>query len=260
MLRSKKFWPEITARLYTPIFTVTMMNARNALKTKSSQLHEHQFGCEHDEQQCDNACRAEHRCSVCRKTRAETLVESAQQDKEDLCIDEGCPHHGTPHVCITRVAQPQLPPMDGEYKSAIAPYPKAPPVFILKEACNCRERQLLVALAENESLKAQIKDRSTETLYIPKAWYDTLKTERDKLRKKVYDLQLAFAVSDAPLPKEFEPDLPPTKRLHAYIDKALEALRKYRVRARNSQGVCAEDNRCPTCIKADALLSREKKD
>jgi hypothetical protein len=28
----------------------------------------------------------------------------AERPSEELCDDEGCPHHGTAHVCITRVA------------------------------------------------------------------------------------------------------------------------------------------------------------
>lgn len=31
----------------------------------------------------------------------------AQQPSADLCIDEGCPHHGTPHVCVN-----DLPPAE----------------------------------------------------------------------------------------------------------------------------------------------------
>lgn len=91
-----------------------------------------------------------------------------------------------------------------------------------------------------------------------------LEAERDKYKNKADQLRIAFVLSDAILPAEFEPTLPPTKRLHVYVDKALEVIREYREGSKH-QG-CTDlstwpfsgvDNRCPTCIKADALLAKE---
>ena len=84
--------------------------------------------------------------------------------------------------------------------------------------------------AENESLKAQLKERNnrgTGFLYVPKAQYDALKAERDKMLEVV---------------REY-------RRIHESCSKR-KPLR---------QGSHPYDFRCPTCIKADALLSRDTK-
>jgi hypothetical protein len=45
-------------------------------------------------------------------------------------------------------------------------------------------------------------------------------------REEVLETRLAFMLSDAILPEEFEPELPPTKRLHAYIANLHERMGK----------------------------------
>lgn len=50
--------------------------------------HTHEFHCEHDEQQCDRACRNDHRCRICHKTLAEVspLPEIASEPDEVKAI------------------------------------------------------------------------------------------------------------------------------------------------------------------------------
>lgn len=43
--------------------------------------------------------------------------------------------------------------------------------------------------------------------------------ELTEARRKLVESQLAFVLSDSILPPEFEPELPPTKRLHTYIER-----------------------------------------
>ena len=62
--------------------------------------HTHHFVCDTDQQQCmeDSDHRTPskyHKCTICGVSQ----FDAAQQVL--LCEDEGCPHHGTPHVCIS---------------------------------------------------------------------------------------------------------------------------------------------------------------
>lgn len=134
--------------------------------------------------------------------------------------------------------------------------------------------------AENESLKAQlaqweqsyksaVKGRQDfrSAMKLARKHQAVAEAERDKYKNEANQLRLAFVLSDAILPAEFEPTLPPTKRLHVYINKALEVIREYRDNASGhgcnceyfKDDTCEDDTRCPTCIKADALLTREEK-
>jgi len=45
----------------------------------------------------------EWKCGTCGRSHNSSRREAMPKSKaEQLCEDEGCPHHGTPHVCITK--------------------------------------------------------------------------------------------------------------------------------------------------------------
>lgn len=109
--------------------------------------------------------------------------------------------------------------------------------------------------AENESLKAQLEERNnrgTGFLYVPKAAYEVVKAERDLLRSEATENARIIGMSGS--------------REAAWLaerDKMLEVIREYRERLGRynhgldclGAGACGvTDDRCPICIKADALL------
>lgn len=132
-------------------------------------------------------------------------------------------------------AQPQLLPLDEKCKEEKRRLPESAPYGSFLECeLSCRERQLLSALAENESLKAQ---RATDAQIIDRYAKENLELigERD--------------------------------RAEAERDKLLEVVREYRKGGKH-QGCNdliewqfdGKDHRCPTCIKADALFLKEPKE
>jgi hypothetical protein len=68
-----------------------------------------------------------------------------------------------------------------------------------------------------ESL-AVFDQKMHERLTSAEAQVVQLKKQLERERTKRLELELAFALSDSGLPDDFEPDLPPTKRLYAYIE------------------------------------------
>jgi hypothetical protein len=68
-----------------------------------------------------------------------------------------------------------------------------------------------------ESL-AVFDQKMHERLTVAEARVAELMKQLERERTKRLELELAFALSDAALPDDFEPDLPPTKRLYAYIE------------------------------------------
>lgn len=84
---------------------------------------------------------------------------------------------------------------------------------------------------------------------------DTMKAERDNLRQDSPTSKQALAAIE---------QMERAEKAEAERDKALELIREYRMRERH-QGCYdlsawrfdGEDHRCPTCIKADALLKEE---
>jgi hypothetical protein len=56
--------------------------------------------------------------------------------------------------------------------------------------------------------------------------FAALKKKLEKEQKKRMETDLAFALSDSVLPADFEPDLPPTIRLHKFIEKQAGRIAK----------------------------------
>nr|DAF30649.1 MAG TPA: hypothetical protein [Caudoviricetes sp.] len=68
---------------------------------------------------------------------------------EELCIDEGCDHHGTPHICVTP-EPPVTPPGDDEQTVAgIPPLPVPPPVVVAPPVTEWDFPRLMTFLTEH---------------------------------------------------------------------------------------------------------------
>lgn len=72
--------------------------------------------------------------NVALTTYGEELDAEVTPPTEDLCVDEGCDHHGTPHICVT--PEPSVTPpgddfhTDEQTVAGIPPLPVPPPVVV----------------------------------------------------------------------------------------------------------------------------------
>lgn len=178
-----------------------------------------------------------------------------------------CPHcNGTREQCEDNEycqyrwpgpAQPQLPPLSAEtqaiFKQAEEHCAGTLWQLAYQEEVRERKEQLLSALAENESLKAELKDANFQ---------------HETYQKVATDAAFALGIAPDPETKEWVNvrAMDAEKEGRKYLverDQALEVVREYR----GSKGhedcfsliglVLNEteiDDRCPTCIKADAIL------
>jgi hypothetical protein len=139
-----------------------------------------------DQQQCDQQCWKSHACRICGQTRES--IPKAQIQSEPVADGGGLPK---PYV-VTK---------EDEEQAKVVPSEIARPFVAKLVAC---ERALA---SSQEALRLA-------------------REENERLQARVRQLNLAFALSDAILPAEFEPELPPTKRLHAYIAKQRERMQQ----------------------------------